>query len=80
MAQRRILRAFFFKKNYDSELFLFKTKIFTVFELFLELVKEFFRQLQSQSPTKFLPEMNSNADSKPVTMCNLKGFLFLCRG
>ena len=82
MAQRRILRAIFFKKKYDSlENILGQNKIFTVFELYLvELVKELFRQLQSQSPTNFLPEMNSIAVKKHVTRSKMKGFLPIIRG
>ena len=61
--QRRILRAFFFKKKIDSLESLFAdNKVFTVFELFmLEIPKELFRQLKCESPRSLLqPNENPN--------------------
>ena len=82
MAQRRILISIFFReKKESSENFLVQNEIFPVFVLFLvDLVKELFRQLQAESPTKLLTEMKSNAHSKPVTRSYLKGFQSLSRG
>ena len=52
LAQRRIIRAIFFKRKYDSlQEIIHKHRIFTVFELFVvEVFNEVFRQLTSKSP------------------------------
>ena len=54
--QRRILRAIFFKKKFDSlHDLLRRNEILTVFELFvLENIKEFFRQLRTEAPKSFI--------------------------
>ena len=55
-AQRRILRAIFFKKKYDSmQEILSKNKINTIYELFIkEIVHEVFRELRKDSPLQLL--------------------------
>ena len=57
-AQRRIIRAIFFKKRSESiSNLLLETKVLTVFELYMEeLVKELFKQLRTDTPQKFFPE------------------------
>ena len=58
MGQRRIMRAFFFKKKIDSITDVSREKgILAVYELhFAELLKELFRQLRSEAPNTYLPE------------------------
>ena len=61
--QRRILRAIFFKKKFDSlECVFADNKVLTVFELFLlKMLKELFRQLKCESPRTLLqPNENPN--------------------
>ena len=61
--QRRILRAIFFKKKFDSlEGVFVDNKVLTVSELFqVEILKELFRQLQCKSPRTLLqPNENPN--------------------
>ena len=59
-AQRRILRALFFKKKFDSlRDILLDNKTFTVFELCtLEVVKELFKQLGNESAVQYLEILN----------------------
>ena len=54
--QRKIIRAIFFKKKYESlGLTLFDNKIHTVYELYvIELVKELFKQIRSESPLQYI--------------------------
>ena len=64
MAQRRIIRAIFFKNKMDSITDVLREKgILTVYELyFAELLKELFRQLRSEAPNTYLPEtLKSNS-------------------
>ena len=72
-AQRRILRAIFFKKKFDSLRDLFRTnKILTVFELFiLENIKELFRQLRLEAPKSFIV-LDANDVRKYTTRWNMK--------
>ena len=75
MAQRRIMRAIFFKKKMDSITdFLREKGILTVYELYLaELLKELFRQLRSEAPNTYLPEnLESNSTN---TRGKTKGLL-----
>ena len=61
--QRRILRAIFFKKKFDPlESVFADNKVLTGFEFFLvEILKEFFRQLEYESPRTVLqPSENLN--------------------
>ena len=69
--QRRILRAIYFKRKSDSlENVLADNKILTVFELFMvEILKELFRQLKSESP-RILLQINQNSDPKFQTRWN----------
>ena len=69
--QRRILRAIYFKRKFDSlENVLADNKILTVFELFMvEILKELFRQLKSESP-RILLQINQNSDPKFQTRWN----------
>ena len=71
MAQRRILRAIFFKRKYDSLVkVLQQNKILSVFELYVvELIKELFRQFQKKSPTILLPQLETNG-SRSITTRN----------
>ena len=57
-AQRRIIRAIFFKKRSESiSNLLLENKVLTVFELYMEeLVKALFKQLRNETPQKFFPE------------------------
>ena len=69
-AQRRILRAIFFKKKFDS---LRDNKIFTVYELYtLEIVKELFKQLRNESAVQYL-EIPSVTDAIMTTRWRAKG-------
>ena len=64
MAQRRIMRAIFFKKKMDSITDLLRENgILTVHELyFAEFLKELLRQLRSEAPNTYLPEtLESNS-------------------
>ena len=64
MAQRRIMRAIFFKKKVDSITDALREKgILTLYELsFAELLKELFRQHRSEAPNSCLPEtLESNS-------------------
>ena len=72
-AQRRILRAIFFKKKFDSLHDLLRTnKILTVFELFvLENIKELFRQLRSEAPESFIV-LDANDVGTYTTRWNMK--------
>ena len=72
-AQRRILRAIFFKKIFDSLRDLFRTnKILTVFELFiLENIKELFRQLRLEAPKSFIV-LDANDVRTYTTRWNMK--------
>ena len=58
MAQRRILRAIFFKRKYDSLVNIIQqNQILSVFELYLvELIRELLRQFKKY-PTIFLPQL-----------------------
>ena len=58
MAQRRILRAIFFKKKMHSITDVLREKgILTVYELyFAEFLKKLFRQLRSEAPKTYIPE------------------------
>ena len=63
-AQRRIMRAIFFKKKMDSITDVLREKgISTVYEIyFAEFLKELFRQLRSEAPNTHLPEtLKSNS-------------------
>ena len=57
-AQRRNIRASFFKKRFKSIAnLLLENKVLTVFELFMEeLVKELFKQLRNETPQNVFPE------------------------
>ena len=72
-AQRRVLRAIFFKKKVDSLHDLLKTnEILTVFELFvLENIKELFKQLRSEAP-KLLIGLDANDVGTYTTRWNMK--------
>ena len=64
LAQRRIMKAIFFKKKMNSITDVLREKgILTVYELYLaELLKELFRQLRSEAPNTYLPEtLESNS-------------------
>ena len=77
MAQRRIMRAIFFKKKMDSITDVLREKgILTVYGLYLaELLKELFRQLRSEAPITYLPEtLESNSTN---TRGKTKGLLAL---
>ena len=82
MAQRRILRAIFFKRKYDSLVnVLQQNKILSVFELYLvELIKELLRQFQKKSPTNFLPQLETNGSRSITTRYQRNHFLPLARG
>ena len=73
-AQRRILRAIFFKKKFDSlRDILLDNKIFTVYELYtLEIVKELFKQLRNVSPVQYL-EMPNVTHAIMTTRWRAKG-------
>ena len=73
-AQRRIIRAIFFKKRSKSILsLLLENKVLTVFELYMEeLVKELFKQLRNETPQKFFPEKVAEKN-KPTTPWSQKG-------
>ena len=72
-AQRRILRAIFFKTKFDSLHDLLRTnEILTVFELFIfENIKELFRQLRSEAPKSFIM-LDSNDMGTYTTRWNMK--------
>ena len=74
MAQRRIIRAIFFRKKYDSIKDIFERKqILTVFELYVnEIFREVFYQLRSESPVIFL---NKGFVNKYDTRSARKGHL-----
>ena len=80
MAQRRILRAFFFKRKYDYLVnVLQQNKIISVFELFLvELIKE--SKFQKKSPTNFLPQLETNVSRSITTRYQRNHSLPLARG
>ena len=82
MAQRRILRAIFFKRKYDSLVnVLQKNNILSVFELYLvELIKELFKQFQNKSPTSFLPQLETNVSRSITTRYQKNHSLPLARG
>ena len=64
MAQRRLMRAIFFKKKMDSITDVLGEKgILTVYKLyFAELLKELFRQVWPEAPNTYLPEtLKSNS-------------------
>ena len=73
-AQRRIIRAIFFKKRSESiSNLLLENKILTVFELYIEeLVKELFKQLRNETPQKIFPEKVAEKN-KPTTRWSQKG-------
>ena len=54
-AQRRILRAIFFRQNFDSlDNIWYEHKFQAVFELYIsELIKEMFKQIRLESPVLF---------------------------
>ena len=54
-AQRRILRAIFFRQNFDSlDNIWYEHKIQTVFEMYIsELIKGMFKQIRLESPVLF---------------------------
>ena len=66
-AERSKLRAIFLKDKYDSVGLIFeKNDILTVFELYgMEVFREFFKQLKSESPLCFKMEYYSNKLSFP---------------
>ena len=72
-AQRRILRAIFFKKKFYSLNDLLRTnEILTVFELFIfENIKELFRQLRSEAPKSFI-KLNTDDVGRYTTRWNVK--------
>ena len=75
MAQRRTMRAIFFKKKMDSITDVLREKgILTVYDLYLaELLQELFRQLRSEAPNTYLPEtLESNSTN---TRGKTKGIL-----
>ena len=53
-AQRRIIRAIFFKKRFESiGNLILENKVLTIFELYMEeLSKELFKQLRNETPQK----------------------------
>ena len=73
-AQRRILRAIFFRNKYNSVGFNFeRNKISTVFEIYLmELFAEVFKQLRTESP---LSSLNKAGNHSYYTRRNKKGLL-----
>ena len=73
-AQRRILRAIFFKNKFDSlRDILLDNKIFTVYELYtLEIVKELFKQLRNESAVQYL-EIPNVSDAIMTTRWRAKG-------
>ena len=72
--QRKIIRAIFFRKKYESlGLTLFDNKIHTVYELYvIELVKELFKQIRSESPLQYIIPQ-SLAVIKKQTRWSLRG-------
>ena len=75
MAQRRVMRAIFFKKKMDSITDVLREKgILTVYEFYLaEFLKALFRQLRSEAPNTYLPEiLESNSTN---TRGKTKGLL-----
>ena len=68
-AQRRILRAIFFRNKYDSVGFIFeRNKFSTVFEIYLmELFAEVFKQLRTESPLRNKKGLLSIPYSRTVT-------------
>ena len=73
-AQRRKLRAIFFRYKYDSVGYIFeRNKISTVFEKYLmELFAEVFKQLRTESP---LSSLNKAGNHTCYTRRNKKGLL-----
>ena len=73
-AQRRILRAIFFRNKYDSVGYIFeRNKISTVFEMYLmELFAEVFKQLRTESP---FSSLNKAGNHSYYTRRNTKGLL-----
>ena len=71
-AQRRILRAIFFRNKYDSVGFIFeRNKISTVFEIYLmELFADVFKQLRTES---LLSSLNKAGNHSYYTRRNKKG-------
>ena len=76
LVQRRIIRAIFFRKKFDSvKEIMIENGIQTVFELYVaELFKELFRQLRYEAPNQYLPEP-STIDSHINTRGKEKGLL-----
>ena len=72
--QRKIIRAIFFRKKYESlGLTLIDNKIYTVYELYvIELVKELFKQIRSESPLQYIIPQ-SLAVIKKQTRWSLRG-------
>ena len=76
-AQRRILRAIFFRRKFDSlNNIWYEHKIQTVFEMYIsELIKEMFKQIRLESPVQFftpyackeshLPTRGSSRNNSP---------------
>ena len=77
-AQRRILRAIFYKKKFDSlRDILLDNKIFTVYELYtLEIVKELFEQVRNETAVHYL-EIQNVTDAIMTTRCGQMGSLAL---
>ena len=75
IAQRRIVRAIFFKKQMDSITDVLREKeILTAYELyFAELLKELFRQLLSEAPNNYLAK--TFKINSAVTRGKTKGLL-----
>ena len=74
-AQRRIIRAIFFKKFESIANILLENKVLTVYELYMEeLVKELFKELRHETPVKYLVEINAQSN-KPSTRWKEKGLL-----
>ena len=73
-AQRRILRAVFFKKNFDSlRDILLDNKNSTAFKFYtLEIVKELFKQLRNESAVQYL-EIPNASDAIMTTRWRAKG-------
>ena len=61
IVQRRIMRAIFFKKKFESmKEIMIENGIQTVFELYVaELIKELFRQLRFEAPNQYLQETST---------------------
>ena len=72
--KRKIIRAIFFRKKYEYlGLTLIDNKIHTVYELYvIELVKELFKQIRSESPLQFVVPQSLTV-TKKQTIWSLRG-------